>query len=73
MNNIHQHIYHQHKYITIISSEPLEPKRTMIYFRVQVQLSCEESRLLITVSTTDISVLHSAEVVQLYPQAVYPL
>jgi hypothetical protein len=31
------------------------------------------SRLLLTVSMTDISVLHSAEVVQLYPQAVYPL
>jgi hypothetical protein len=27
---------------------------------LQVQLSCEESRLLITVSTADISVLHSA-------------
>jgi hypothetical protein len=31
------------------------------------------SRLLLTVSTADISVLQSAEVVQLYPQAVYPL
>jgi hypothetical protein len=31
------------------------------------------SRLLITVSTAHISVLHSVEVVQLYPQAVYPL
>jgi hypothetical protein len=29
--------------------------------------------LLLTVSTTDISVLHSAEVVQLYPQAMYPI
>jgi hypothetical protein len=29
--------------------------------------------LLLTVSMTDISVLHSAEVVQLYPQAVYPI
>jgi hypothetical protein len=75
MNHIHQHIYiyHQHKYITSISSKPLEPKRTTIYFHLQVQLSCEESKLLLTVSTTDISVLHSVEVVQLYPQAVYPL
>jgi hypothetical protein len=81
MNHIHQHIYiyiyiyiyHQHKYITSISSKPLEPKRTTLYFHLQVQLSCEESSLLITVSTADISVLHSAEVVQLYPQAVYPL
>jgi hypothetical protein len=31
------------------------------------------SMLLLTVSTADISVLHSAEVVQLYPQAVYPI
>jgi hypothetical protein len=38
-----------------------------IYFHLQVQLSCEESRLLITVSTTDISVLHSAEVAHIYP------
>jgi hypothetical protein len=40
---------------------------------LQVQLSCEESRSLITGSTADISVLHSAEVVQLYPQAMYPI
>jgi hypothetical protein len=40
MNNIHQHIYHEHKYITCISSEPFEPKRIMIYFHLQVQLSC---------------------------------
>jgi hypothetical protein len=31
-----------------------------------------ESRLLLTVSMADISVLHSTEVVQLYPQAMYP-
>jgi hypothetical protein len=31
------------------------------------------SRLLLTVSMTDISVLHSVEVVQLYPQAKYPI
>jgi hypothetical protein len=29
--------------------------------------------LLLTMSTTDILVLHSAEVVQLYPEVVYPL
>jgi hypothetical protein len=29
--------------------------------------------LLLTVSTADISVLHSVEVVQLYPQAMYPI
>jgi hypothetical protein len=29
--------------------------------------------MLITVSTTDISVLHSTEVVQLYPQVMYSL
>jgi hypothetical protein len=44
----------------------------MIYLHLQVQLSCEGPDLL-TVSTADISILHSAEVVQLYPQAVYPL
>jgi hypothetical protein len=29
--------------------------------------------VLLTVSTADISVLHTIEVVQLYPQAMYPL
>jgi hypothetical protein len=29
--------------------------------------------LLLTVSAADISVLHSAELVQLYPQAMYPI
>jgi hypothetical protein len=53
--------------------KPLADLRISIYFHLQVQLSCEEFRLLITVSTADISVLHSSEVVQLYPQAVYPL
>ena len=43
-------------------SKPLVDHRISIYFHLQVQLSCEESRLLITVSTADISVLHSAEV-----------
>jgi hypothetical protein len=32
-----------------------------------------QSRLLLTMSTADISVLHYAEVVQLYPQDVYPI
>jgi hypothetical protein len=54
-------------------SKPLADHRISIYFHLQVQLSCEASKPLITVSTTDISVLHSAEVVQLYPQAVYPV
>jgi hypothetical protein len=45
----------------------LADHRISIYFHLQVQLSCEESRLLITVSMADISVLHSAEVALLYP------
>jgi hypothetical protein len=54
-------------------SEQLADHRISVYFHLQVQLSCEESRSLITGSMADISILHSAEVVQLYPQAMYPI
>jgi hypothetical protein len=49
----------------------LADHRISVYFHLQVQLSCEEYRSLLTGSTTDISVLHFAEVVQPYPQAMY--
>jgi hypothetical protein len=38
----------------------------MFNYHVRVQVA-------LTVSMADISVLHSVEVVQLYPQAVYPI
>jgi hypothetical protein len=67
-----QHIYiinmnnHQHKLKTTWT------KKDHDLFSSSSSIIMWGSRLLITVSTADISVLHSAEVVQLYPQAVYP-
>jgi hypothetical protein len=68
-----QHIYiininnHQHKLRTtwIIKDHDL--------FSSSSSIIMWGFRLLLTVSTTDTSVLHSAEVVQLYSQAVYPI
>jgi hypothetical protein len=69
---------HHHIYITIIKLRTTLTKLnhlraikhdfSIFKFNYHVRV-----RLLLTVSTTDISVLHSTEVAQLYPQAVYPL
>jgi hypothetical protein len=45
----------------------------MIYYPSLSLIIMCGSKLLLTISTTDILVLHSSEVVQLYPQAMYPL
>jgi hypothetical protein len=68
----------QHEYIININNHQHKLRTTWTkkdhdLFSSSSSIIMWGSRLLLPVSTADISVLYSAEVVQLYPQVVYPL